>query len=397
MGFNTVIGSGGSDKVNTAVLNQIHVDGVFVKTTPMGTAPNVVYRIGDGTVHPEGWDNVLDNEYLDFYISFTSDADFAGISLVGTNILDVIKVANDIVSVVTVAGDIVSVITTAGDTIAINAVYNDLVKGIGTNQPTDSAILNALTNANQTIADAASTAADRVATTQDALDTAADVVSTNADVVSSGANATNAQLYEWEAEAERLTADSYATEAEDTFVNLVTSDGDGTFTYTPTTDYSALHWAAKSMAGDIAPIIHAATAKTTPVDADEFAITDSAATFGLKKLTWANLKTTITALRETKVAMGANDIALASGSLFTKTITATTTLTVSGWLASGNVNSFILELTNGGAFAVTYFAGVKWAGGTAPTLTAAGVDILGFYSHDGGTTVRGILLSKDSK
>ena len=31
-------------------------------------SPNVVYRVGDGTVHPEGWDNVLDNEYLDFYL-----------------------------------------------------------------------------------------------------------------------------------------------------------------------------------------------------------------------------------------------------------------------------------------------------------------------------------------
>ena len=111
----------------------------------------------------------------------------------------------------------------------------------------------------------------------------------------------------------------------------------------------------------------------------------------------ATMTGAITALRETKVAMGANDIALASGNLFTKTITVASTLTVSGWLASGNANSFILELTNGGAFAVTWFAGVKWASGTAPTLTASGVDILGFYSHDGGTTVRGIVLSKDSK
>jgi hypothetical protein len=105
----------------------------------------------------------------------------------------------------------------------------------------------------------------------------------------------------------------------------------------------------------------------------------------------------ITALRETRVAMGANDIALASGNLFTKTISGTTTLTVSGWLASGNANSFVLELTNGGSATVNWFAGVKWAGGTAPTLTASGVDILGFYSHDGGTTVRGIVLAKDSK
>lgn len=36
--------------------------------------------------------------------------------------------------------------------------------------------------------------------------------------------------------------------------------------------------------------IHASTSKTTPVDADEISILDSAATYGLKKLTWANLK-----------------------------------------------------------------------------------------------------------
>lgn len=36
--------------------------------------------------------------------------------------------------------------------------------------------------------------------------------------------------------------------------------------------------------------IHAATAKTTPVDADELGLSDSAASWGLKKLTFANLK-----------------------------------------------------------------------------------------------------------
>jgi len=39
--------------------------------------------------------------------------------------------------------------------------------------------------------------------------------------------------------------------------------------------------------------IHTKTAKTTPVDADEFGLADSAATFGLKRLTWASLKTTL--------------------------------------------------------------------------------------------------------
>jgi hypothetical protein len=45
----------------------------------------------------------------------------------------------------------------------------------------------------------------------------------------------------------------------------------------------------------IAPGTHAATGKTTPVDADELPIVDSAASNVLKKLTWANLKATIKA------------------------------------------------------------------------------------------------------
>lgn len=39
--------------------------------------------------------------------------------------------------------------------------------------------------------------------------------------------------------------------------------------------------------------IHAATGKATPVDADETALLDSAAAYGLKKLTWANFKATL--------------------------------------------------------------------------------------------------------
>jgi hypothetical protein len=70
MSFNTVPSTGGSrDLVSTAILNQINVDGVNVKIVPIGTDPNVVYRVGDGTPHPEGWDNVVGQKYLDFYLS----------------------------------------------------------------------------------------------------------------------------------------------------------------------------------------------------------------------------------------------------------------------------------------------------------------------------------------
>lgn len=42
-------------------------------------------------------------------------------------------------------------------------------------------------------------------------------------------------------------------------------------------------------AGNVGSSIHGATAKTTLADSDEFAITDSAATFALKRITWANV------------------------------------------------------------------------------------------------------------
>lgn len=43
----------------------------------------------------------------------------------------------------------------------------------------------------------------------------------------------------------------------------------------------------------IAPGTHAATSKSTPVDADEIPGADSAASYGLKKFTWANIKATL--------------------------------------------------------------------------------------------------------
>ena len=99
---------------------------------------------------------------------------------------------------------------------------------------------------------------------------------------------------------------------------------------------------------------------------------------------------------ETKAAIAASAIDVNSGNYFTKTISGATTFTANA-SSSGNVSSFILELTNAGSAAITWFSGVKWAGGTAPTLTSSGVDILGFYTHDGGTTWRGLVLAKDSK
>jgi hypothetical protein len=101
---------------------------------------------------------------------------------------------------------------------------------------------------------------------------------------------------------------------------------------------------------------------------------------------------TITGVKETKVAMGANDIDLSAGNYFTYTLSGAQTLTVSNVASSGSVSAFVLEVTNGGSAALTFFSGVTWAAATAPTLTAAGVDTLAFFTSDGGTTWRGFVL-----
>lgn len=85
---------------------------------------------------------------------------------------------------------------------------------------------------------------------------------------------------------------------------------------------------------------------------------------------------------------------LSAGDWFGATISAAATFALSNVAGTGLTSSFILDLTNGGAFTVTWFAGVKWAGGTAPTLTASGRDVLGFFTDDGGTTWAGFVLGK---
>jgi len=125
--------------------------------------------------------------------------------------------------------------------------------------------------------------------------------------------------------------------------------------------------------------------------------TDLAAWSGSTSITTVGTLSTpvITGLKETKSVLAANNIDLTLGNYFTKTITGATTFTVTNTPSTGIVGSFILDLTNGGAFSITWWSGVKWASGTAPTLTSSGRDCLGFFTHDGGTIWAGLLLGKD--
>lgn len=107
--------------------------------------------------------------------------------------------------------------------------------------------------------------------------------------------------------------------------------------------------------------------------------------------------TSVAGIYEKSAALVDTVIDLNSGSVFTKTITGVTAFSVISVPPAGNVATFILELTNGGAYAVSYMVGTKWAGGTPPTLTATGKDILAFYTIDSGSTWNGLVLGKDVK
>ena len=95
---------------------------------------------------------------------------------------------------------------------------------------------------------------------------------------------------------------------------------------------------------------------------------------------------------------GTDDIDLSLGNVVTATVsTSTETFTFSNPPASGKAGSFTLILTNGGSQTVNWPASVDWVGGTAPTLTSAGVDVITFVTTDGGTTWLGFVAGLDIK
>lgn len=106
-------------------------------------------------------------------------------------------------------------------------------------------------------------------------------------------------------------------------------------------------------------------------------------------------------LVEKRVALGnvsgTITLDLAAANYFTFTMTGATTVAVSNVPATGNVPAVILEITNGGANTLTNLVGATWPGGLAPTLTVSGVDVLGFYTTNNGTTWRGFVLGLDTK
>lgn len=103
--------------------------------------------------------------------------------------------------------------------------------------------------------------------------------------------------------------------------------------------------------------IHNAVSKATPVDADELPIADSAASFGLKKLTWANLKATVKAYFDTIYATISSLSAYAP-------VSTTATLTGAQTLTNKNLSDSTTRIVNAADptkslyFSVAHSAGI---------------------------------------
>ena len=89
---------------------------------------------------------------------------------------------------------------------------------------------------------------------------------------------------------------------------------------------------------------------------------------------------------QTVVAVSALAIDCSTGNYFTKTISSNSTFTVSNVPAS-RAYAFTLELTHTSG-AVTWFSGVEWPGGIAPTLTTGKTHLFLFVTQNGGTRWR---------
>ena len=90
-------------------------------------------------------------------------------------------------------------------------------------------------------------------------------------------------------------------------------------------------------------------------------------------------------MRGSASAVAGFDLDCSQGNYFTKSVTEATTFSVSNVPASG-AYFLTLRLTNGGSAVVTWPTAFKWPGGSAPTLTAAGVDLVTAVTDDGGLT-----------
>lgn len=148
----------------------------------------------------------------------------------------------------------------------------------------------------------------------------------------------------------------------------------------------------------VAAATHAATSKTTPVDADEIPLSDSAASFILKKLTWANVKATLKTYFDTLYGAGTVTSVSGTSARITSTGGATPVIDIdASYVGQSSITT--LGTVSTGTWSATTIALNK--GGTGQTTKAAAFDALQPMSASGdiiygGTSGTGTRLAKGS-
>lgn len=94
---------------------------------------------------------------------------------------------------------------------------------------------------------------------------------------------------------------------------------------------------------------------------------------------------------------GTNTLDLAAATEFTATLTGATTFAFSNAPGAGASQVVYLRLTNAGSTTITWPANTKFAGGTAPTLTSSGVDLLAVKYDLPTTTYQVFVIGLDVK
>lgn len=82
---------------------------------------------------------------------------------------------------------------------------------------------------------------------------------------------------------------------------------------------------------------------------------------------------------------GTKAVNLTEGLAISATITGATTFSFTG-VAQTGATVVVMQLTNGGAYTITWPSSIKWSGGTAPKFTASGIDIVILTTNNAGTT-----------
>lgn len=144
------------------------------------------------------------------------------------------------------------------------------------------------------------------------------------------------------------------------------------------TKISGMSAAAALTGSEVLPVVQSAS----NVKATTQQVVDAAMTTGLSRRALGSINSNTT-------------VDWSIGSYTTATIAGSLTFTFSNPAPAGKACVAYLELTNGGSAVITWPVSVTWAGATAPTLRTSGVDLLRFYTHDGGSSWFGELASDE--